>query len=128
MMTREKEIERILGNETTYRVNLADLCDNMNLSRIKNPTQEDRERMIKYRNDADRIFDKLLLGEELIEERIIEIEGCVSIQPFLSHDDFLDRFIHFVELNGWSFGGGTEDINCGKVEDKDTYLPKTIGR
>lgn len=85
MMSREKEMERILGNETAYRVKLADLCDNMNISRIKNPTQEDRERMIKYRNAPDRIFDKLLLGEESIEERIIEINRCVSIQPFLSH-------------------------------------------
>lgn len=103
-------VNRILVNETACQVKLADLCDNMNISRIKNPTQEDRERIIKYGNAADKISYELLLKGESIEERMIEINGCVSIQPFLSHDDFLDRFIDFVELNGWSFGGGTEDV------------------
>ena len=103
-------INRILGNEIACRVKLADLCDNMNISRIKNPTEQDEERIKKYRDAADKIADALPLEDGPEEERIIKIDGCISIQPFLSHDDFLERFIRFVEINGWSFGGGTEDV------------------
>ena len=103
-------IDRILGNETACRVKLADLCDNMNISRIKNPTEKDKERIKKYRDAADQIADALPLEGGLEEERIIKIDGCVSIQPFLSHDDFLEKFISFVEINGWCFGGETEDV------------------
>lgn len=106
----EDFIDRILGNETACRVKLADLCDNMNISRIKKPTEKDKERIKKYRDAADRIADALPLEDGPEEERIIKIDGCVSIQPFLNHDDFLERFISFVEINGWFFGGGTEDV------------------
>ena len=37
----------------------------------------------------------------------IEIDGCVSIQNDLTHDEFLKKFINFIETNGWYFGGGT---------------------
>ena len=103
-------INRILGNETACRVKLADLCDNMNISRIKNPTEQDEERIKKYKDAADKIADALPLEDGPKEERIIKIDGCISIQPFLSHDDFLEMFIRFVEINGWSFGGATEDV------------------
>ena len=103
-------INRILGNETACRVKLADLCDNMNISRIKNPTEQDEERIKKYKDAADKIADALPLEDGPQEERIIKIDGCISIQPFLSHDDFLEMFIRFVEINGWSFGGATEDV------------------
>ncbi len=103
-------IGRILGNEIACRIKLADLCDNMNISRIKNPTEQDKERIKKYRAAAGKIADALPLEDGLEEERIIKIDGCISIQPFLSHDDFLERFINFVEINGWFFGGGTEDV------------------
>ncbi len=41
-------LERVRGNPTAVAVKLADLADNMNLSRIPNPTSEDRERVEKY--------------------------------------------------------------------------------
>ena len=56
-------IDRILDNETACRVKLADLCDNMNISRIKNPTEKDKERIKKYRDAADKIADALPLEE-----------------------------------------------------------------
>lgn len=37
----------------------------------------------------------------------IEINGCISIQNDLTHDEFLEKFINFIETNGWYFGGGT---------------------
>jgi len=56
-------IDRILDNETACRVKLADLCDNMNISRIKNPTEKDKERIKKYRDAADKIADALPLED-----------------------------------------------------------------
>ncbi|NCB41039.1 MAG: GTP pyrophosphokinase [Clostridia bacterium] len=52
-------IDRVLLNETACHVKLADLEDNMNLSRIKNPTQEDFERVEKYRNAKQKILNVL---------------------------------------------------------------------
>lgn len=115
-------INRILGNEIACRVKLADLCDNMNISRIKNPTEQDEERIKKYRDAADKIADVLPLEDGPEEERIIKIDGCISIQPFLSHDDFLERFIRFVEINGWSFGGGTEDVTDKEEEISGDFV------
>lgn len=40
--------------------------------------------------------------------KVIEINGCITVQPEVSHDEFLEKFINFVEENGWCFGGGTK--------------------
>ncbi|SPF53108.1 conserved hypothetical protein [Candidatus Desulfosporosinus infrequens] len=103
-------ITRILENETACHVKLADLCDNMNLSRIENPNEKDEARIKKYNEAAERIMDVLFLQDEIKNERLIKVEGCVSIQPFMSQDDFTDRFISFIEKQGWYFGGGIEDV------------------
>lgn len=50
-------IERIKPNALATKVKLADLADNMNLTRVKNPTQKDYDRLEKYK--AARAF---LLG------------------------------------------------------------------
>lgn len=52
-------IGRILNNQTACRVKLADIDDNMNLSRIENPTEKDRERMKKYEKAVARIMSRL---------------------------------------------------------------------
>ena len=103
-------IARILGNETACHVKLADLCDNMNLSRIENPTEKDEARIKKYIEAAERIMDVLPVQDEIKNERVIKVEGCVSIQLFMGQDDFIDRFISFIEKQGWYFGGGIEDV------------------
>jgi len=103
-------INRILTNETACHVKLADLCDNMDLTRIENPTEQDNERIKKYVKAAERISDALPMPDGIKNERVIKINGCVSIQPCMTHDDFLERFIRFVESHGWYFGGGTEDV------------------
>lgn len=48
-------ITRILPNPIACRVKLADLRDNMDLSRIKNPTEKDYQRIEKYRNAVEKI-------------------------------------------------------------------------
>ncbi|WP_172249972.1 50S ribosome-binding protein YggL [Saccharibacillus deserti] len=42
----------------------------------------------------------------------IEIKGSVFADVGdVDHDEFLDKFIDFVESNGWSFGGGTKQVD-----------------
>jgi (p)ppGpp synthase/HD superfamily hydrolase len=53
--TYEDFIERILTNKTACQVKLADLSDNMNLSRIENPTEKDEARIKKYNQAMERI-------------------------------------------------------------------------
>ncbi len=52
-------ISRILNNKIACYVKLADLCDNMDLSRIRKPSKQDYERVEKYRKAKDRIIHAL---------------------------------------------------------------------
>ena len=52
-------VSRILLNETACRVKLADLCDNLDLTRIQNPTPEDQVRIKKYSEAQSRITEAL---------------------------------------------------------------------
>lgn len=52
-------ISRVLENETACRVKLADLADNMDLSRIQTPTEEDFRRVEKYQRAVSRIHHHL---------------------------------------------------------------------
>jgi len=52
-------IGRICRNEIACRVKLADLKDNMDLSRIINPTAQDFERMEKYKRATTRVAEAL---------------------------------------------------------------------
>lgn len=103
-------IDRVLTNQTACSVKLADLCDNIDLTRIKNPMDKDKERIKKYNEAAYKISEALPMADDIENARVISIDGCVEIQPFMTQDDFLNRFIRFVESQGWFFGGGTEDI------------------
>jgi len=48
-------IGRVLENELACRVKLADLQDNMDLSRISQPTEEHHQSLEKYRRAAERL-------------------------------------------------------------------------
>lgn len=54
----EDFIDRIIVNETACKIKLADLRDNMDLARIKNPTKKDKARTKKYRHAADKIMGR----------------------------------------------------------------------
>ncbi|MBU8732873.1 hypothetical protein KM915_22945 [Cytobacillus oceanisediminis] len=43
----------------------------------------------------------------------VQIEGCIYANngDDLKHDEFLEAFIEFVESKGWSFGGGSSQID-----------------
>lgn len=40
----------------------------------------------------------------------IEIHGCVEVPMTVSEDDFLNKFIEFIEANHWYFGGGINEM------------------
>lgn len=48
----------------------------------------------------------------------IEINGCVSIPNDLTHDEFSEKFINFIESNGWWFGGMTTALIDGEPIDE----------
>jgi len=52
-------IDRVLTNELAVRVKLADINDNMDLSRLKCVTQQDLDRCKKYQNAMTRIVNHL---------------------------------------------------------------------
>jgi hypothetical protein len=111
-------IDRVLTNETACHVKLADLIDNMNLTRIPNPTAEDEERLRKYQKAADRIDEALPYADNIPNNRLIEIDGCVEVQSYITADDFSDRFIRFIENHGWFFGGGINDVTDDDKKEK----------
>ncbi|KLU62967.1 HTH-type transcriptional regulator SinR [Peptococcaceae bacterium CEB3] len=47
-------------------------------------------------------------GENMEKQTLIEINGCVETD--LSHDQWLDKFIDWLESRGEYFNGGTKDI------------------
>lgn len=114
--TYDEFIDRILRNKIACYVKLADLSDNMDLTRIANPTKKDYKRIEKYRKAADRILETLEEegDNEFNNVREIEINGCVSVPKGCSEDKFTDKFIEFIERNYWFFGGGIEDITDKK--------------
>ena len=52
-----------------------------------------------------------------MEERLIEIRGCLEIPPELKMADAIDLFLRWVEEQGWHFGGGFREIIDGKHDD-----------
>ena len=89
---------------------LGDIADNMDLTRIPNPTDKDKERITKYREAADRINDALPYAEAIPDCRLIEIDGVAEVHPNITLDQFSDMFIRFIESHGWFFGGGYKDV------------------
>lgn len=49
----------------------------------------------------------------------IELQGCVEVPMEFPEDKFLDRFLMFIEVNGWSFGGGMRTIIDGYYIKED---------
>jgi hypothetical protein len=110
-------ISRILHNEIACRVKLADLTDNMDLTRIQNPSKEDEARIRKYKLAADRISEALPYADSIPDCRLVEINGVAEIHPAISSDQFCDMFIRFIEAHGWFFCVGYKDTTDERHED-----------
>ena len=52
-----------------------------------------------------------------------EFQGCVEVPMELSEDQFLDRFLMFIE---WSFGGGVRTIVDGYYINEDGTPGKPV--
>lgn len=52
-------------------------------------------------------------GMNTVHRKEFEFQGCVEVPMELSEDQFLDRFLMFIEENGWGFGGGVRTIVDG---------------
>ena len=56
-----------------------------------------------------------------MDEKEIEIGGCITVPKEISKDAVIDAFINWVEANGWSFGGGFRELSpeeSGYTKDK----------
>ena len=42
--------------------------------------------------------------------KLVEVMGCIEIPEDTKADYVIDKFIEFVESNGWHFGGGFNTI------------------
>ena len=56
----------------------------------------------------------------------IEINGCITIPTNITHDEFLKKFIDFIEENNWCFGGGTKVLINGEYVDELCSALETI--
>ncbi len=56
----------------------------------------------------------------------IEIQGCVTVPEEVSMDEFIDKFIAFIEKNEWSFGGGYKTIIDGYYMNADGTRGKHV--
>ena len=115
-------ISRVLTNEIACIVKNGDLADNMDLTRLPNPTAKDEERIKKYMEASDRIMDALPYADAIPDCRLIEIDGVAEIHPAISADQFSDMFIRFFESHGWFFGGGCNDVTDDENEGDHEFI------
>ena len=55
-----------------------------------------------------------------------EINGCVEVPEQMTEDEFYNKFIMFIESNGWFFGGGIREINDGFYLNPDGSRGKNV--
>ena len=55
----ETYLARVMSNHLALRVKIADMKDNMDLSRITSPTVKDRQRLAKYQTTLPRLLKAL---------------------------------------------------------------------
>ena len=48
----------------------------------------------------------------------IEVHGCISVPSGISEDEVSDKFIEFIEEQGWFFGGGFRMVDDDKPCDR----------
>lgn len=61
-----------------------------------------------------------------MDRKEIEINGCIEISNDATMDEVINKFIEFVESNGWYFGGGFKTIINGHYINDDGNLGKHV--
>ncbi len=59
-------------------------------------------------------------------QKEIEIVGCITVPDDISQDEVYDKFIDFIEANGWYFGGGFRTIVDGYYINDDGTRGKHV--
>lgn len=70
----DKFIDRVLKNELACKVKLSDLSDNMDITRIENPSNKDDQRLEKYRKATNKILEALT-KKDTLTENITDMEA-----------------------------------------------------
>lgn len=55
-------------------------------------------------------------------KNIIGIEGCIKVQGDVTHEEFLEKFVGFLDASGWQFVGGTQQ----HINDEDGEVIITL--
>ena len=55
-----------------------------------------------------------------MDEKEIEIGGCILVPRNVSKDEVIDQFIEWVESKGWYFGGGFREL---QYDEKGELIP-----
>ncbi len=62
-----------------------------------------------------------------MDEKEIEILGCISVPVDVDKDTVIDAFIDWVEAKGWTFGGGFREIQDGwYVDEKGNPVERVL--
>ena len=56
----------------------------------------------------------------VMDEKEIEIGGCILVPRHVPKDEVIDKFIEWVESNGWYFGGGFREL---AYNEKGALIP-----
>lgn len=102
-------IDRLSDNPDAVVVKMMDILDNMDLSRLSTITETDKSRLKRYQKAFIKLQTIYNSQNPAPNTHEIEINGCVSVPENLSVDAFTDQFLHFIDVNFWSFGGGVKE-------------------
>ena len=59
-----------------------------------------------------------------MDEKEIEIGGCLTVPSDVTKDDVIDAFIQWVESKGWYFGGGFRELS----PEESGYIDSNFGK
>ncbi|TSC58550.1 MAG: hypothetical protein Greene041619_560 [Candidatus Peregrinibacteria bacterium Greene0416_19] len=125
----EEFIERAKSNWRSRKVKIADLQDNMDLSRIRHPTAEDMERIEKYKKALSVLQaeeEKEGNSERIFDPALIEYEGKTWFIDLSNVDNWQ---IKIVEADGSrrpalkTDGDFMEVLNMGWIIERNPIFP-----
>ena len=59
-----------------------------------------------------------------MDEKEIEIGGCLTVPSDVTKDDVIDAFIQWAESKGWYFGGGFRELSL----EESGYTDSNFGK
>lgn len=84
-------------------------------------TQEHQALRHQLFRDRQRLYRALRAYGGHAKRNTFEIQGCISIEPDMTHDEFMEAFLEFIASKGWSFGGGTKEVEDDTLDIAGAY-------